>query len=81
MNNYIILTCSIVVLMLTGCSQMPAECEDSWTKMEKFAIDSGMPSEAVKTQKEQFVSQIKTMSKQDAIKACKMQNSFLTKTE
>lgn len=64
-------------LILSACSQMPSECESSWEKIEKMAIDSGIPKDAMKAQKDEFVAQIKGMSKEQAIETCKMQNSFL----
>ena len=45
--------------------------------MEKLAIESGIPKDAVKAQKDNFVLQIKNMSKEEAIQSCNMQNSFL----
>lgn len=77
MKLFLILSMLSFGLILGGCSQMPPECEDSWSKLEKLAIDSGIPTDALKTQKEAFIAQIKTMSKEDAIKICKIQTSYL----
>ena len=62
-------------IILSACSQMPSECEKAWDNMEKLAIESGIPKDAVKAQKDNFVLQIKNMSKEEAIQSCNMQNS------
>ena len=64
-------------IVMNACSQMPSECEKAWDNMEKLAIESGIPKDAVKAQKDNFVLQIKNMSKEEAIQSCNMQNSFL----
>ena len=75
----ILSTCGVIGLglVLSACSQMPSECEESWDKMEKFAISSGIPKDAVKQQKEAFINEIKALSKEEAVQTCKMQSAFL----
>lgn len=64
-------------IILSACSQMPSECEKSWEKIEKMALKSGIPKDAIKNQKNDFIAQIKGISEEQAIETCKMQNSFL----
>ncbi len=63
--------------ILTACSGMPKECEESWKHMEALAKQSGIPEASLKEQKKAFEEQIKKMSKDDAIQACKAQSSII----
>ncbi|KAF1026265.1 hypothetical protein [Acinetobacter sp.] len=63
--------------LLTACGGMPKECQESWEKMEDFAKQSGIPEDALKEQKKAFEDEIKKLSKEDAIQACKAQSSIL----
>lgn len=62
-------------LVLSACGGMPSECEKSWEQIEKLAKESGIPQHSIDTQKKQFEEQIKSMSKQDAMKTCQAQSS------
>lgn len=64
-------------LILSACSQMPKECEESWNKIEKLAIESGIPKDAVQQQKQDFEKQIEALSKEQAIETCNAQSSIL----
>lgn len=77
MNKYALCALLGMGMTLTACSQMPSECEESWDKIEKMAKESGIPDDALKSQKKEFEAQIKSMSKDQAIESCKTQNSFL----
>ena len=77
MKKHLLLLILSSGIILSACSQMPSECQKTWDNMEKLAIESGIPKDAVKAQKDNFVLQIKNMSKEEAIQSCNMQNSFL----
>ena len=64
-------------ILLTACSDMPKECEESWKHMEDIAKQSGIPESALKEQKKAFEEQIKSLSKDEAIQTCKAQSSIL----
>ena len=63
--------------LLTACSGLPKECEESWKHMEELGKQSGMPEESLKEQKKAFEEEIKKLSKEEAIQACKAQSSIL----
>ena len=63
--------------LLTACSGLPKECEESWKHMEEIAKKSGIPESALKEQKKAFEEQIKSLSKDEAIQTCKAQSSIL----
>ncbi|BAP37273.1 hypothetical protein AS4_23330 [Acinetobacter guillouiae] len=63
--------------ILTACGGMPKECEESWKHMEDLAKQSGIPEDALKEQKKAFEEEIKKLSKEDAIQACKAQSSII----
>lgn len=67
---------AIFFLSLSACSELPKECEESWSNIEKLAKESGIPQEAINNQKKEFEKQIEAMSKDSAIEACKAQNSI-----
>lgn len=62
--------------ILTACGGMPKECEESWKHMEDLAKQSGFPEDSLKEQKKAF-EEIKKLSKEDAIQACKAQSSII----
>lgn len=62
---------------LTACGGIPSECVDVWEKIEKVAKESGIPEDAIKTQKKEFEEQIAKIPKDEAIKTCKTQASVL----
>lgn len=63
--------------LMASCSGLPKECEESWEKMEKFAKQSGISEDSLKEQKKAFEEEIKNLSKEEAIQACKAQTSIL----
>lgn len=63
--------------ILTACGGMPKECEESWKHMEDLAKQSGIPEDSLKEQKKAFAEEIKKLSKEDAIQACKAQSSII----
>jgi len=63
--------------ILTACGGMPKECEESWKHMEDLAKQSGIPEDSLKEQKKAFEEEIKKLSKEDAIQACKAQSSII----
>lgn len=63
--------------ILTACGGMPKECEESWKHMEDLAKQSGIPEDSLKEQKKAFEEEIKKLSKEDAIQACKAQYSII----
>jgi len=63
--------------ILTACGGMPKECEESWKYMEDLAKQSGIPEDSLKEQKKAFEEEIKKLSKEDAIQACKAQSSII----
>ncbi|MFW2174433.1 hypothetical protein ACG95N_13035 [Acinetobacter guillouiae] len=63
--------------ILTACGGMPKECEESWKHMEDLAKQSGIPDDSLKEQKKAFEEEIKKLSKEDAIQACKAQSSII----
>ena len=63
--------------ILTACGGMPKECEESWKHMEDLAKQSGIPEDSLKEQKKDFEEEIKKLSKEDAIQACKAQSSII----
>ncbi|KQX03636.1 hypothetical protein ASC84_02715 [Acinetobacter sp. Root1280] len=63
--------------ILTACGGMPKECEESWRHMEDLAKQSGIPEDSLKEQKKAFEEEIKKLSKEDAIQACKAQSSII----
>lgn len=63
--------------ILTACGGMPRECEESWKHMEDLAKQSGIPEDSLKEQKKAFEEEIKKLSKEDAIQACKAQSSII----
>ena len=63
--------------ILTACSGMPKECEESWKHMEDLAKQSGIPDDSLKEQKKAFEEQINKMPKDEAIQTCKAQSSIL----
>ena len=63
--------------ILTACGGLPKECEESWKHMEELGTQSGMPEESLKEQKKAFEEEIKKLSKDEAIQACKAQSSIL----
>lgn len=62
--------------IITACSQIPSECQDTWDSMAKIAKESGIPADAIKTQEKQFFEQMKAMDKDQAIEACKTSNQM-----
>lgn len=64
--------------VISACSDMPKECEESWKHMEKIAKQSGIPEDALKEQKNAFEEQIKSLPKDEAIQTCKAQSSILS---
>lgn len=69
---------AVIIFLLFGisaCSKIPKECEDTWDKIEEIAKSSGVPPEALSTQKKQFEEQVQAMEKNQAIESCKAQSS------
>lgn len=62
-------------ILLSACSKMPSECEESWKHVEKLAKESGIPDDAIKVQKKEFEKQIEKLPKQQAIETCAAQSS------
>lgn len=63
-------------IMLTACSKMPKECEQSWEHIADIAKKSGIPDDAIEAQKKEFERNVQEMPKDKAIEACSAQNSI-----
>ena len=63
-------------IMLTACSKMPKECEQSWENIADIAKKSGIPDDAIEAQKKEFERNVQEMPKDKAIEACSAQNSI-----
>lgn len=77
MKHLLLVPVFAIATLLTACSNMPKECEESWKHMEEIAKKSGIPESALKEQKKAFEEQIKSLSKDEAIQTCKAQSSIL----
>lgn len=76
MKKFPIILLTSFGFIITACSQVPSECKDTWDSMAKLAKESGIPDDAIKTQEKQFFEQIKAMSKDQAVEACKASNQM-----
>ena len=75
MKNYVLVVLVGYSLMLSACSKIPKECEQSWKTIEDIAKKSGIPADAIETQKKEFERNVQQMPKEKAIEACNAQNS------
>lgn len=64
-------------ILLTGCQRLPEECQNYWTAVEKISKHMQMSELQIKTRKQEFEAQLKTMQKKDAIEFCSRQSAFL----
>ena len=51
MKKIMLVLAGCLSLGLASCSKMPSECQKTWENIEKVAKSSGIPDEALKTQK------------------------------
>ncbi len=63
-------------IMLTACNKIPKECEQSWEHIADMAKKSGIPDDAIETQKKEFERNVQEMPKDKAIETCNAQNSI-----
>ena len=63
-------------IMLTACNKIPKECEQSWEHIADMAKKSGIPDDAIETQKKDFERNVQEMPKDKAIEVCNAQNSI-----
>ena len=63
-------------IMLTACNKIPKECEQSWEHIADIAKKSGIPDDAIETQKKEFERNVQEMPKDKAIETCNAQNSI-----
>lgn len=81
MKNPILISSLGLTLILSACSKVPSECQTTWKHIEKIAKSSGIPQDAIESQKKAFEQQISQLSKDEAQKNCKTQNDLLDSTK